>query len=101
MEYASEIFCSFIPKDYFVVTITLKMNDARHQRRKQRILLAASLIILAIGIYGIITKGIEWMFVLPSRSMANRFNLPFVILFVLALITAFFTLKNLAGKKKS
>lgn len=79
----------------------MKMKSAHHERRKQKILLSVSLVIILIGVYGMIIKGIGWMFTLPSHSMGNRFNLPYIILFVLALITTYFSAKNLFGKKKS
>ena len=76
------------------------MKKAINKRWQQKIFLSISLLIVLIGIYGMFTKGFEWMFRLPSHSMGNRFNLPFVILFVLALITAYFSARNLLPGKK-
>lgn len=76
------------------------MKNADRERRQQKIILSISLVIVLTGLYGIITKGYGWMLTLPFHSMGNRFNLPFIILFVLALVTGYFSAKNLFVKKK-
>ena len=63
-------------------------------------LLAISLVFVLGGIIGIIVSGFSWMFTLPLGIRQTKFNLPYIIPFVVALVISYFSAKNLLAKKK-
>jgi len=77
------------------------MKNSTGNKPLQKFILAMSLIVICVGIYLIATVGFSNFFTIGMRTSEppSTRHQPFAILFVIALVMAFFTARNLLRGK--